>query len=122
MVKRSPEFPFVPCVISNLLLGIIVPIPTFPSTNNPLAGAVSPESIPSGVKFFPITTPPFTSNLLAGMTLFPKPMPVFPFLLIKILWNPAPSAMITVLLVSFPAKSGVDGTFFTAILFPKKTL
>ena len=86
LVKRKPENPFLPCLISTLLPGAEVPIPTLPSTNIPFKGAMMALVsivLDLGTKLLPITTPPFTSNLLAGMILFPKPNPVFPLLWIN---------------------------------------
>ena len=39
-VNRKPEFPAVPCVISNLFPGVVVPIPTLPLSKIELSVSV----------------------------------------------------------------------------------
>ena len=124
LVNLNPEKPVLPCLISTLLLGVVVPIPTLPSTSIPLSGAkilLASVVLDLGINDFPITTPPFTSNRLEGMMLFPNPIPVFPLLWIKILWFPAPSAKMIVFSKILPANLEVVKVLFNLTL-PKKTL
>ena len=65
----------VPVTVSNPL-GLFVPIPTFPSTIKPFAGAsLLPEYVD------PIVSPPSISTLLFGLSV---PIPNFPALVILI--------------------------------------